>query len=95
MVGLLITAFVAFELYGLALVLMGETGSGQMIVDVLAFDLRQMVKPFDAIVTGVPITGLTGFGQFLFGTIATLQTIATAGFVTLFILAVRRRFRMA
>lgn len=93
--GLLWTAYVAFELYCLSLALMGISGDGQLIWDVMAFDLKQMVKPFDAIAGGIPIDDLGGFGKFIFGTIATLQTIATAGFVTLFILAVRRRFRMA
>lgn len=68
---------------------------GEGIQELVLFDLKQMVKPFDAITNTIPVSGLSGFGKFLFGLIATLQTIATAGFVTLFILAVRRRFRMA
>lgn len=87
--------YFSFLLYCGVLVCAGEKGNVDVLVEVLKFDLMQMVKPFHAIVSDWQINGFGPWVRFFFGIIATLQTLATAGFVTLFILAVRRRFRMA
>ncbi|MCR4376732.1 MAG: pentapeptide repeat-containing protein [Rhodospirillales bacterium] len=95
LVGVIGVFYFGFLLYCFVLGLAGIKGDASLLVEVLKFDTMQMVKPFDAIISGVGITGLGPWGRFFFGIVATLQTLATAGFVTLFILAVRRRFRMA
>lgn len=93
--GLVFTAMAAFALYWGAYLACNGPWEWSVFREIGAFGLKQMVKPFDAIVSGVSVTGLGPWGRFFFGAVAFIQTLFTAGFVTLFILAVRRRFRMA
>lgn len=100
LIGIFAVAFVWFLLYCFVLGLAGIKGDVSLLAEVFKFDLMQMVLPFEAFVQKEPekdpiLSCLGGVWYGLVITLAFLQTLATAGFVTLFILAVRRRFRMA
>ena len=93
--GIGLTIIFAFGLYWIYYLFDGGSWKVSAFENIAVFDLRQMIKPFDAILVNKWPYELRGPMSFVIGIIATLQTIASAGFVTLFILAVRRRFRMA
>jgi hypothetical protein len=100
---LLVSTFVAFPIYVYPAIngVWFDGTTNQEIVDLMSFSLRQVTRPFDIWsrydidALRLLFPGATDPAPF-FGTklVATLQSVLSFSLITLFILALRRRFRM-
>jgi hypothetical protein len=69
-------------------------------IDFLGFTLQQVFRPFevwssrDYVVAPFECLGFTGGAPLTIRFLAALQTLVTYGLFTLFLLALRKRFRM-